>query len=136
MALLSGRFRVSRREITVCLAEVFGAEVALGTVSALEAETSGALAPVWAAAQAAVQQAAVAPPEADDETGWREQRRLAWLWTAVTATVTLFVIAPSRAGRVLQALLGVGWQGIVGSDRYGGYTWLGVERRQVCWASA
>lgn len=130
-ATLSGRYRLSKRETAACLDDVFGVDVAVGTVSALEQTVSAALAPVVAEAQAAVQQAAVVNM---DETGWREARRRVWLWTAVTATLTVFQIHASRSGAVARVLLGAGWAGIVGSDRGTMYAWLERERRQVCWA--
>jgi transposase len=130
-ATLSGRFRLSKRETAACLGAVFGVEVAVGTVSALEQTVSAALEPVVAEAAAAVQQAAVVNM---DETGWREARRRVWLWTAVTATLTVFQIHASRGGAVARALLGAVWSGVVGSDRGTMYAWLERERRQVCWA--
>jgi transposase len=137
-AVLTGRYRLTKREAGQCLADLFGAAVAVGTVSAIEQQVSSALAPVVAEARAAVQQAAAVNV---DETGWREQRRRAWLWTVVTALVTVvtalvtvFHIDRSRGGQVLRTLLGPTWDGIVGSDRFSAYRWLPVERRQVCWA--
>jgi len=130
-ATLSGRYRLSKRETAACLGDVFGVELAVGTVSALEQTVSAALEPVGAEAQAAVRQAPVVNM---DETGWREARRRVWLWTMVTAPLTVFQIAPSRGGAVARALLGAPWSGIVGSDRGTMYNWLDGDRRQVCWA--
>jgi Transposase IS66 family len=50
-----------------------------------------------AEARAHVQQQSAAYLE---ETSWREGRQRAWLWTAVTAWVTVFVIRVSRGGKV------------------------------------
>lgn len=130
-ALLTGRYRLSKREAAACLADVWGVELAVGSVTALEHATSAALAPVVAEARTAVQQAAVANL---DETSWRQGRRRAWLWTAVTATLTIFHIDASRGGAVARALLGACWAGLVGSDRGTMYKWLPAQRRQVCWA--
>ena len=130
-ATLSGRYRLSKRETAACLGDVFGAALSVGTVSALAQTVSAALEPVVAHAQAAVRQAAVVNM---DETGWRQARRRAWLWTAVTATLTIFQINASRGGAVARGLLGDAWAGIVGSDRGTMYAWLERERRQVCWA--
>ena len=129
--LLTGRYRLSKREARDCLAALFGVDVADGTVSAVEQTVSAALAPVVDEARAAVQQAAAANL---DETGWRQGRKRAWLWTAVTALVTVFHIDPSRGGRVVRALLGATWAGVVSSDRFSAYRWLAAETRQVCWA--
>ena len=130
-AVLTGRYRLTKREVGWCVADLFGAELAVGTVSAIEQQVSAALAAVVAEAYAAVQQAAVANV---DETGWREGRRRAWVWTVVTTLVTVFHIDRSRGAPVLRALLGPTWAGIVGSDRFSAYRWLAVEQRQVCWA--
>lgn len=130
-AMLSGRYRLSKRETAACLGDVFGAAVSVGTVSALEQTVSAALAPVVAAAASAVQQEPVVNL---DETPWREARRRVWLWTVVAAGLTLFQIHASRGGAVARTLLGAAWSGIVGSDRGTMYSWLARERRQVCWA--
>jgi transposase len=131
VAVLTGRYRLSKREAAACVADLCGVELAVGTISALEQQVSTALAPVVAEARAAVQTAVVVNM---DETGWRQGRGRAWLWTVVTTLVTIFHIDRSRGGQVARALLGEAWSGIVGSDRYAAYRWLGVERRQVCWA--
>jgi transposase len=131
VALLSGRYRLSRREVVQLLGDVWGAEVALGSVVELEQATSTALAPVVAEAHALAQQASAANV---DETGWREGRRKAWLWVMVTALLTIFRVDRARTGLVARDLLGPRWRGIVGSDRFSGYAWLEVPWRQVCWA--
>ncbi len=130
-AVLTGRYRLSKREGAQCLADLFGADLSVGTVSAIEEAVSAALAPVVEEARAAVQQAATANV---DETGWRQGRRRAWLWTVVTALVTVFHIDRSRAGQVVRTLLGPDWAGVVGSDRFSAYRWLPPDQRQVCWA--
>lgn len=130
-AVLSGRYRLSKRETVACLGDVFGADLAVGTVSALEQTVSAALAPVVAAAAAAIPQEPVVNM---DESPWREARRRVWLWTAVAAGLTVFQIHASRGGAVARALLGEAWSGILGSDRGSMYTWLDRDRRQVCWA--
>lgn len=130
-ALLTGRYRLSKREAAACVADLCGVEVAVGSVSALEQTMSAALEPVVAQARAAVPQAPVANM---DETGWRQGRKRAWVWTVVTAALTVFHIDPSRSGPVARMLLGAAWAGIVGTDRGTMYSWLPAERRQVCWA--
>ncbi len=131
VALLTGRYRLSKREAAQCLTDLCGVERCVGSVSALEQAMSAALAPVVAEAQATVQAAPVANM---DETGWRESRTRAWVWTVVTAALTVFHIAPSRGGQVARWLLGAGWSGVVGTDRGTMYSWLPADRRQVCWA--
>ena len=68
-----------------------------------------------------VQQARVAVQQATvvnlDETGWRQEKRRAWLWTAVTAELTVVLIDCRRGGTVVETLLGAEFGGMVGSDR-------------------
>jgi transposase len=131
VALLTGRYHLSRRAVAAICAEVLGAPVALGSVAGLCQATSAALAEPVTAAEQAVRTAAVANA---DETSWLQAGKICWLWVVVTARATVFRIAASRSGKVLQAMLTEQFTGHVGSDRWTGYLWLGVDRRQVCWA--
>ncbi len=93
IALLSGRYRLSRRAVRQLLRDLWAVRPSLGAVVRQEQAQSAALAPVVEEAQAAVQQVTVVNM---DETGWRQAKQRAWLWTAVTATPTGPVIAASR----------------------------------------
>ena len=68
VAVLSGAYRLSKRNIQQLLADCFGMELALGSISALERATSEALQEPVAEARCFVQQQPVAHV---DETGWR-----------------------------------------------------------------
>ena len=69
-----------------------------------------------------------------DETGWHEGQQRAWLWTAVTTWVTVFVVRRSRGGKVAQELLGERFWGWLVTDRWSAYSWYPSWRRQLCWA--
>jgi transposase len=131
IALLSGRYRLSRREVRQLLQDLWTVRVSLGAVVRQEQAQSAALAPVVEAAQAAVQQAPVVNM---DETGWRQEQGRAWLWTVVTAALTVFRISRRRSGAVVDALLGAEFVGIVGSDRWSAYRRFPAERRALCHA--
>lgn len=131
IALLSGRYRLSRREVRQLLHDLWQVRLSLGAVVWQEQAQSAALAPVVEEAQAAVQEAAVVNV---DETGWREAQQRAWLWTAVTAELTVFVIDRTRSGAAVAALLGTNYTGVVGSDRWSVYNRFPAERRALCWA--
>jgi transposase len=105
--------------------------VSLGAVVRQEQAQSPALAPVVEEARAAVQEAAVVNV---DETGWREAQQRAWLWTAVTAALTVFRVDRRRSGDVVEALLGPDFAGIVGSDRWSAYSRFPAEQRALCYA--
>jgi transposase len=131
VALLSGRYRLSRREVRQLLEDLWAVRVSLGVVVRQEQAQSVALVPIVEEARAAVQQAAVVNT---DETSWREERRRAWLWTVVTAELTVFSIDRSRGGAVVDALLGAEFAGVVGSDRWSAYSRFPAERRALCHA--
>jgi transposase len=131
MSYLSGRHHLSRRAVEEVVETVFDVPISLGSVSALEAETSAALASSYQEAQAAVKDA---PVKNADETSWSEKGQKRWLWTAATTTVAFFVIHLRRNFKGLQALLGETITGVVCSDRWSVYSKLPLESRQICWA--
>ena len=131
MSYHSGRFHLSKRSVREYVEVVFDVPVSLGTVAALEQQTSQALAPAHQQAGLAVRQA---PVRNADETSWKQAGAKRWLWTAATTLVAYFVIHTRRGAVGLQALLGEAITGVVISDRWWGYNGLPLEQRQVCWA--
>jgi transposase len=131
VAVLSGRYRLSRREVVGVCTDVLGAPLAVGSVDRLCQATAAALAAPVAELEQAVQQA---PYAHADETSWREAGQKRWLWVVVTALATVFTLAPSRRSGVIQRLLGAAFAGYLISDRFSAYTWVDPTRRQVCWA--
>ncbi|MDQ3990571.1 MAG: IS66 family transposase [Actinomycetota bacterium] len=131
IALLSSRYRLSRREVAAVCADLLGVDIAVGSVDALCQVTAQALAAPVAALQAAVQQAEVVNA---DETQWRLAGQRCWLWVAVSAVATVFTVATSRGSTVIKGLLGEPFAGVLGSDRWSAYSWVAPQHRQVCWA--
>jgi transposase len=130
-ALCTGAYHLSKRTTQQVLEDLFGVAMGLGTIANLEQATVQAVATPVAEARVYVQEQPVAYL---DETGWREGRARAWLWTAVTAWVTVFVVRTSRSAKVAQELLGERFWGILVTDRWSAYTWYPTGWRQVCWA--
>ena len=131
VAYLAGRLGISQRDVAELLGVLFHLDLSLGSVAALEQQVSAAVAEPVAEAQDYVQRQ---PAVNADETGWREGTRRMWLWTAVTPLVTVFALLATRGRIGAQTLLGATFAGIVGSDRWSGYTWVDPAQRQVCWA--
>jgi transposase len=128
---LTGRLGLSQRDVTEVLETLCHTRLALGSVSNIETALTTALSvPVREAARYVQQQ----PVSNVDETGWKEETRRRWLWLATTPAVTVFQLCPSRGASGLQQVLGPGFGGIVGSDRWSAYRWLPPPRRQLCWA--
>src|SRR4051794_14882473 len=128
-ALLAGAYRVGKRGIARLCGDLFGVPISPAAVCDLQHRTAAALEPVVRAAHAYV----AGKPANVDETGWREGRKRGWLWVAVTAGVTVFLVRLSRARKVLGELI-EGRPGALTTDRYPAYDHLPVGQRQVCWA--
>ena len=131
VVLLSGEYRMSRRNIQRLIADSYGIEVSLGAISNMERRVTDALAAPQAEAAASVADSAT---KHLDETTWRQSGNLAWLWTAVGEDATVFVIRDSRRSDVARELIGDTPSGVIISDRYSGYSFIPLEQRQVCFA--
>lgn len=131
VALLSGVYRVSRRNVQQLMTDAFGVELSLGVISKIEGQMAEVLAKPHQAALRAVRRAAVVH---SDETSWREANKSAWLWTAVSQKVSAFLIRSSRGSDVARELIGEDFPGMHVSDRWSGYDWIDIDQRQVCWA--
>jgi transposase len=67
-----------------------------------------------------------------DETGWRNGGNNEWLWSFSNEKVSVYVIRPSRAQKVVKEVLGDSYAGILVSDFYGGYNKISCQK-QKCW---
>jgi transposase len=131
VATLAIRNRVSRRDTVELTRELFGAELASGTVDAILARTGEALAEPYADLLGRIR---AAPALNVDETGWKLRGEGRALWGAVASRAAVFRIAPDRHEREATALLGEDFSGIVGSDRWWAYRGFDPKRRQACWS--
>jgi transposase len=109
--------------------DLFGLPISPAAVRDLQRKTAAALEPVHAAAVAYTR----TRPANVDETGWTQGRSPAWLWAAVTAAVTAFVIRRHRNRAAFDDLVGPS-PPVLTTDRYSVYAHLPGDRRQVCWA--
>lgn len=130
VVLLSGRYRISRRETVDLCRDVFGLSVSVGSIANFLERTSHALRASYDEVATAVKDSGVSYM---DETGWRERGKALHLWILVTSLAVLFRIG-RRTKKVAQEMLREHYPGTVVSDRYVGYRWLADERHQVCWA--
>jgi transposase len=139
VAVLSGAYRHSQRMVQSAISEVFGISMSLGTVNKLRLEASSAIESVVESAKTYVQLSRVVGA---DETrfaqgnadGCNEKKTQAWLWVMVTPLVAFFEITLSRCADTAKNLLGEGFSGILNSDRFASYNWVGIFQRQLCWA--
>jgi transposase len=67
-----------------------------------------------------------------DETTWKSEQELNWIWLMANAVVAFFMVHTSRSKEAFEKLIGK-WTGILISDNYGVYqNWVGM--RQKCLA--
>lgn len=131
IAVLTAKYRMSKRSVQELLCDFLGVELAVGSVCKVEQNISAALEVPVREAMAHIPKAAVVHA---DETGWREAKKKAWLWVAATSLVTVFVVARSRGAKVIKDLLGDDFAGVLTTDRWSAYAWVDVSQRQLCWS--
>jgi transposase len=112
--------------------------MALGPVNHLRQEVSAAVAAPVAEATSVAQAQDIATA---DETGGVQgngdganpQRRNAWLWVRVTTWVTVLQRHLTRGQGAAKQVVGT-CAGVLITDRWTGYGWGPLARRQLCWA--
>lgn len=124
--------KLPRRGMVQYAAESWGTDISLGSVQVVEQKVADALEQPYKEALVAVRAASV---RYIDETGWPQKNLKGWLWTAVCAIATVFMIAPTRGSVELKALLGdallFGW---IVTDRCKSYNPVEMIRRGICHA--
>lgn len=128
-SLLTGAYRLSKRQARAMLSDLLGLSISPGMIAKAERKAADAIAAPVAEVAEAIRSA---PWLCVDETGWREGRRRAWLWTAVGPEATAFRIDRSRGADALHGLVGEPIGPVIVSDRFP--TYARAPARQVCWA--
>ena len=131
VATLAVRNRVSRRDTAELARELFGVELATGSVDAIIQRAGAALAAPHTRLELEIKSA---PVVNIDETGWKTAGGSRTLWGALTSRTAVFRIAAGRHAVEAKTLLGERFAGIVCSDRWRGYDYLDPNQRQLCWA--
>ena len=130
VATLAAGFRLSRRQVACLCSELFGVEIATGTVDAILARSGVALREPQKRLCDAVRGA---PVVCVDETGWKQAGEKRFLWGAFTGEAALMRVAPSRHREEAEALIADS-EAIISSDRWWAYDHLEAGRRQLCWS--
>jgi len=128
LALLAGQYRLGVRPVVTLAADLWGLDLSTGMVSKLRRHTAAALLLPWVEVALYVRTQNVNI----DETTWREGKKPAYVWAAVTPWTALFQIAQERTAQRAQKLLGNQYAGVATCDRLKSYWW--IPRLQWCWA--
>jgi transposase len=111
---LTARNRISRRDMSELLRELFAVRVSVGAIDRICQRTSGLLAGPHERLGSQVLDCGAVNV---DETGWFLAGENRTMWTAATAQAAVFRIVCDRHRDRLVELLGADFQGIVTSDR-------------------
>jgi len=131
IATLTSDYKMSKRDVTRILEDLYSLSICVATVKRAEGTVSEAIKTPVEEANTYVKEQAVVNC---DETSHAECGKKMWTWVAIANSVAVFMIAASRSAKVAKELLGEGFKGILGSDRYSAYAWVDAAFRQVCWA--
>src|SRR3954453_10651289 len=131
LSTLAGGYRLSKRQVQQIAGDLFGVSIATGMVSKLERQSATVLEAPYNEVAPGVHDT---PAVSIDDTSWREDRREAQLWVAVTALTTVFTIAARRSAAVARAILGSKSNQVVTSDRHSSLEWIVPAGRQIGWS--
>ena len=130
IVVLAGLYHMSKRQVQSFLATALGVPLGLGSIPRHEQEVARILKPDYEKARAAVCEA---PVKNVDETGWKCGGKLCWLWVVATVAVAFYQITTTRKRRAFHEVLR-SVKHVLTTDRWGAYSELDPERRQICWA--
>ena len=137
--LLSSHYALSKEKICLLFNDLLGIQVTPGALSKNEELISDSLEVSYDEIHAALKQSQVVHL---DETGFRQgnsdgknpEGKKAWVWTMVSKSLTLFKICLGRGQVHAKELVGEEFAGIACTDRWGGYNFLPLKQRSLCWA--
>lgn len=130
VAILDGRFRMTRRETRAIAKDLFGVRISVGSVQACCEAVSAATATTTEAIHAEVKQAASVHA---DETGFgRCGKDRMWLWVAATEDAEVFRLLSGRGRGQAKDLLGEDFSGILHRDRWKPYEQFEDAMHQLC----
>jgi hypothetical protein len=129
IAVLREEARLPVRTIQSLLTTLTGLHLSVGAIVGASQRLAARAAPLLPAITDAIR---ASPVVHLDETGWRENGRNGYVWTASTPEQRLFCHG-TRQKAMVDTILGEDFSGVVVSDFYTAYT--GDERlHQYCWA--
>ncbi len=127
IAEFSGIMGNSRETVQTFCQSVLGIPISIGAIQNVINRATAAVGPHYDRIR---EQAHTAEVNHADETTWKNDGDLHWIWVLCNSAVALFMIHPNRSKEAFQKLVGA-WTGLLVSDNYGVYRkWVGG--RQKC----
>jgi transposase len=129
IATLRAVMRLPLEQIRTYLETMHQVQISHGEVVELLHRIAKHTQPVAAGIKAQIQSSRAAQ---GDETCWREDGINGYIWLVCTPTLRYYEYHHSRSGDIIKNLIGEDFQGVLGSDFYGGYNKAKVLH-QRCW---
>lgn len=129
--LLNKRFGLPYGKITALLRDRFGLRVTRGGLVHAGHRAARAAQPTYAALCRTVRGS---PVVTADETSWRVDADLQWLWAFVTPETTVYAIQPGRGLAQAAHVLGVDYAGVLQRDGWQSYRQFTQAAHQTCLA--
>jgi transposase len=129
IAYLRTVMRLPIRQLREVMRQVYGLEVSIGEIVELLHRIREHAQPVLDGLKGEIRSS---PAVQADETGWREDGINGYIWSVSTPQIRYYEYHHSRAGAVVQQLIGDEFAGVLGSDFYAGYN-IHQGLHQRCW---
>lgn len=129
IALMSGQFHLSIRQIQALLHEQWSLDFSLGCISAAQEKANAAMAAPYRHIGEFVRRQCYA--HADETRHWRGTE-LRWLWALVAGPAVYLITHYSRGKVAAESLLG-SFAGVLVTDDLASYNTVEPHRHQLCW---
>ena len=129
--LLNKRFGLPYGKIAALLRERFGLRITRGGLVHAIHRAARQAQPTYQGLRAAVRGS---PVVTIDETSWRVDAVLQWLWVWVTRETTVYAILPGRGVAQAASVIGHDYAGVVQRDGWHSYRYLTGAAHQTCLA--
>jgi transposase len=129
--LLNKRYGLPYGKITALLRDRFGLTVTRGGLVQAIHRAARQAQPTYDTLCATVRGS---PVVTIDETSWRVDAVLQWLWVWVTAETTVYAILPGRGLAQAASVIGHDYPGVVQRDGWHSYRYLTAAAHQTCLA--
>jgi transposase len=129
--LLNKRYGLAYGKIAGLLRERFGLTVTRGGLVHAIHRAARQAQPTYAALRDTVRGS---PVVTVDETSWRVDAHLQWLWTWVTPETTVYAILPGRGLAQAASVIGLDYAGVLQHDGWHSYRYFTAAAHQTCLA--
>lgn len=131
MAMLNKGLGLSFEKTARVMRDAFGIDVSRAGAWHAVFRTARAGQPTY---QALTEQVQHAPVVSVDETGWKVEAILRWLWVFATPRIVVYRIAAGRGFEQAAAVLGAGYSGVIVRDGWAPYLKFTEALHQACLA--